>query len=265
MSERRCAARLTTRNFFPVTERQIIVCRDLDELNRKAALQFVETAEGAIAHAGKFAVALSGGSTPKALYALLASSSYRARIGWPRIHLFWGDERCVPPNHPESNFRMVKEALLSEIEIPEQNVHRMAGEKEPAEAAADYASELRDFFALTTREMPRFDLILLGLGDDGHTASLFPKSAALGERGRLVVANYVEKFKVHRLTLTLPVINHAARIIFLVAGENKATIVKDLLGSDSPSLDYPAGRIRPSNGQLTWFITEDAASGIDNA
>ncbi len=245
-----------------MTKPELIICRDVDELNRKAAAQFIASANESIARSGRFAVALSGGSTPKALYSLLASPDYRERIDWACVHLFWGDERCVPADHAESNFRMVKEALLSKIQIPGQNIHRMAGEKEPNEAAADYEGELRDFFKLAPDQLPRFDLILLGFGEDGHTASLFPGTTALNELDHLVAAPYVEKFKTHRLTLTLPVINNAAQVSFLVAGASKSAIAGHLFGADSKSFDYPAGRVQPSNGQLTWFITKDAAGKI---
>ncbi|MGE5217029.1 MAG: 6-phosphogluconolactonase [Chloroflexota bacterium] len=241
---------------------EIIICRDVDELNRNAAAQWIESANGAIARAGRFAVALSGGSTPKALYSLLASPAYRDRIDWSRSHLFWGDERCVPPDHPESNFRMVREALLAKIQIPGQNIHRMAGEKEPSEAAADYEGELRNFFALGPGRLPRIDLILLGLGEDGHTASLFPGTTALNEPDRLVAAPYVEKFKAHRLTLTLPVINDAMQVTFLVAGESKSTIVAEILGSRTHSPTYPAAKVRPADGRLTWLIAADASARL---
>ena len=244
---------------------QIIICRDVDELNRDAAAQFIASANAAIVRSGRFTVALSGGSTPKALYALLASPAYRDRIDWSRAHLFWGDERCVPPDHPESNFRMVREALLSKIQIPGENIHRMAGEKEPNEAAADYESELRNFFALGPGHLPRFDLILLGLGEDGHTASLFPGTTALSEQERLVAAPYVEKFKTHRLTLTLSVINAAAQVTFLVTGESKSTIVKKILGSEPYSRTYPAVKVTPADGHLTWLLTQDAAGRIQGS
>jgi 6-phosphogluconolactonase len=265
MKRPRCAAPHITRRFIPVNKPEIIICSDVDELNRKAAAQFVELANDAIARAGRFTVALSGGSTPKALYSLLALAAYRDRTDWQRVHLFWGDERCVPPDHAESNFRMVEEALLSKIQIPGKNIHRMAGEKEASEAAGDYESELRNFFALGARKLPRFDLILLGLGEDGHTASVFPGSTALTEQEHLVATTYVEKLKAHRLTLTLPVINNAARVSFLIAGASKAAVVKNLLGPDSESFDYPAGRVRPSDGQLTWFMTKDAAGRISGS
>jgi 6-phosphogluconolactonase len=244
------------------SERQIIICRDADELNRKAAEQFIELANKAIQRSGQFTVALSGGSTPKGLYALLATAGYRDRIDWFRVHLFWGDERCVPPDHPDSNFRMVQESLLSKVQIPSENVHRMMREKEPEQAATEYEEHLRQFFHLPRGGVPRFDLIFLGLGEDGHAASLFPGSPALDEQNRLVATVYVERLKAYRLTLTLPVINAAAQVSFLITGENKSSIVKALLGADAASSKYPAGRVRPVNGQLTWFITQDAARAL---
>jgi 6-phosphogluconolactonase len=243
-----------------MTEREVVLCRDADELNRKAAAQFIELARRSIALEQRFAVALSGGSTPKALYSLLASPEYREKIDWPRVHLFWGDERCVPPDHAESNFRMTLEALLSKINLPERNIHRMAGEKDPAAAAIDYENQLRAFFASTKNAIPRFDLILLGLGEDGHTASLFPGSAALAQAERLVATAYVEKLHAHRLTLTLPVLNAAAQVTFLITGQGKAAIVKELLGSDRSTGNYPAAHVKPVEGRLTWLITADAAA-----
>jgi 6-phosphogluconolactonase len=207
-------------------------------------------------------VALSGGSTPKALYSLLATPGFADRIPWPKVHLFWGDERCVPPDHAESNYRMVRESLLSKINFPPENVHRMAGEKEPKLAAAEYDNELKTFFQLSEGEPPRFDLILLGLGEDGHTASLFPGSEALKETKLLVTANFVGQLNTARLTLTLPVLNNAGNVCFLVAGASKAAIVKEVLGTDSATGKLPAQRVRPVRGALTWFITRDAAAAL---
>jgi 6-phosphogluconolactonase len=207
-------------------------------------------------------VALSGGSTPKSLYALLVSERYRDRLDWSRVHLFWGDERCVPPDHPESNFRMVHEALLNKIRIAPQNIHRMAGEKEPGTAAADYENELRKFFGSVSVGSPRFNLILLGLGEDGHTASLFPGSAALNEKKRWIATVYVERLKAYRLTLTFSVVNAAAQITFLISGASKRTIVKQLLGAGADSSNLPAAKVSPTRGKLTWLITEDAAGDL---
>jgi 6-phosphogluconolactonase len=248
------------RRFYPVTKREITVCRDVDELNREAAAQFIALARDAIVQSRRFTVALSGGLTPKALYSLLASAEYREKIDWPWVHLFWGDERCVPPDHPESNFRMTREALLARVHLPAENIHRMTGEIEPGQAAAAYEAELQKFFGLAGGDVPRFDLIFLGLGEDGHTASLFPGSTALEEKDRLVATAYVDRLQAHRLTLTLPVINAAAQVTFLVAGQNKVGIVKELLGSDGSTANYPAAKINPLDGRLTWLIAADAAA-----
>jgi 6-phosphogluconolactonase len=245
-----------------MTERDIVICRHVDELNRKAAEQFIELANKAIQQSGQFTVSLSGGSTPKTIYSLLASADHKERVDWFRVYLFWGDERCVPPNHPESNFRMVQESLLSKVQIPDENIHRMMGEKEPEQAATEYEEHLRRFFHLPRGSVPRFDLIFLGLGEDGHTASLFPGSPALDEQNRLVAKVYVERLKAYRLTLTLPVINAAAQITFLVTGQSKSAVVKQILGADSKSQSYPANRVRPVNGNVTWLITRDAAAEL---
>jgi 6-phosphogluconolactonase len=242
-----------------MSKRDVIICRNADDLCRQAAAEFVDTAKKSRHDRGRFAVALSGGSTPRALYALLAAPGYKEEIFWPQVHLFWGDERCVPPDHADSNYRMVRESLLSKIQIPEANVHRMAGEKEPRVAAAEYERELIQFFQLSNDELPRFDLILLGLGEDGHTASLFPGSDALKETRRLVVANYVAKFNAHRLTLTLPVLNHGAAVLFLITGAGKAAVVKEILTDGGDPSRFPAAQIQPTNGRLMWIVTEDAA------
>jgi 6-phosphogluconolactonase len=246
--------------FSPVTEREIIICRDVAELSRKAAEQFVALARQAIAARGRFAVALSGGSTPKALYSLLATAAFSAQLDWRQIHLFFGDERCVAPDHAESNYRMVKEALLDQIAIAGDNVHRMAGELAPEVAAAAYAAQLTGFFNLPENNLPRFDLIFLGLGEDGHTASLFPDSSALTDTDRWVTATYVAKLKSHRLTFTFPAINNAAQISFLIAGQSKTAVVKAIVTGQNS--DAPAARIKPSHGKLTWFVTEDAAGDL---
>ena len=245
----------------PVTDREIIICRDVDELSRKAAEQFVGLARRAIAARGRFAVALSGGSTPKALYSLLATAEFSKQLDWRQIHLFFGDERCVAPDHAESNYRMVAASLLAKIAIPDENVQRMAGELAPEAAAAAYAEQLTGFFAVKENQPPRFDLIFLGLGEDGHTASLFPESSALTDTDRWVTATYVAKLKAHRLTLTFPAINNAAQISFLIAGQSKAALVKSILTGQNS--EAPAARIKPSHGKLTWFVTEDAAGDLD--
>jgi 6-phosphogluconolactonase len=242
-----------------MAEREIIICRDLSELSRQSAERFSQLVNQSVQGSGRFTVSLSGGSTPKHLYSLLGSPNYKERIPWNNVHLFWGDERCVPPDHPESNFGIVRESLLSKIEIPAENIHRMAGEREPQAAAAEYEKHLQEFFGLESGALPRFDLILLGIGEDGHTASLFPGSDALNETERLVISPFVEKLNSYRLTLTLPVLNSGAEVWFLVTGASKADAVKKVLRG---SADLPAAKVQPVNGRLVWFITQDAAPGV---
>lgn len=241
-----------------------IVCKDIPELSAQAAAEFVRQANERSATAGRFVVALSGGSTPRALYSLLAGAEFQSQVPWDRVHFFWGDERCVPPDHPDSNYRMAFETLLSKAPVPEENIHRIEAELAPEAAAAGYERTIRDFFRLSGADWPRFDLIFLGLGDDGHTASLFPGSEALNERHRLVVAAYNEKLKSHRVTLTLPVLNRAANIFFLVAGEGKAAVLRDVFSGSTGSRDLPAQQIAPKNGRLVWFLDEAAASSLQS-
>jgi 6-phosphogluconolactonase len=243
-----------------VSEVDIIICQDLGDLSRRAALEFVRLANESVSLSGRFVVALSGGSTPKELYSLFASPEFRDQIAWPQVHLFWGDERCVPPNHPESNYRMVLETLLSKVPIPKANVYRMKGEETPQAAADEYELTLRRFFRLSDDHLPRFDLILLGLGEDGHTASLFPGSYALHETKRLVTAPYVDRLRSYRLCLTLPGLNQAANVFFLVAGENKAGVLRNVLQGRDGSESLPARLIQPQRGRLVWFVDHDAAS-----
>lgn len=238
----------------------IVICPDPDALARSAAERFIAAGTQACARHGRFAVALSGGSTPKMMYALLAGPEFSKELDWARVHVFWGDERCVPPDHPESNFRMAKEALLDKITVPPANVHRMRAEEAPDRAADAYENEIKRFFALQSGQLPRFDLVLLGLGDDGHTASLFPGSRVLDERERLVAAPYVEKLQAYRLTLTLPVISAAARVIFLVAGASKGKVLREILQAGKDADRYPAARVRPANSDVTWLIDAAAAT-----
>jgi 6-phosphogluconolactonase len=201
-------------------------------------------------------VALSGGSTPKGLYQLLASERLRDLIAWKKVLVFFGDERFVSPESTESNFRMVNEALLSRINIPAENIHRYETEATDAELAArDYEKTLRSIFEET---IPRFDLILLGLGTDAHTASLFPKTKAIFNEENLVAANYVEKLKAFRLTFTPKLINNSRNVIFLVAGkEKREALQKVLRGTDNPG-EFPAQIVRPTDGNLLWLVEESA-------
>jgi 6-phosphogluconolactonase len=200
---------------------------------------------------------LAGGSTPKATYEVLARD-YAGKLDWSRVHVFFGDERTVPPDHEDSNYRMAHEALLSRV--PAGSVHRMRGELPPGEAAAAYEEELREFFG--PDGVPAFDLILLGLGGDGHTASLFPETSALDVTDRWVVANPVLKLETTRLTLTLPVINAARAVTFLVAGEGKAGALKEILEGDADPRAYPAKFIRPEGGDLIWMVDRAAAARL---
>ena len=248
--------------------RSIEVLASAPDLFHAAAEEFVRAARTAIGAQGRFAVALSGGSTPKALYSLLATNY--ADFVWNRIFLFFGDERHVPPTDADSNYRMVNESLLTKIQIPAENVFRVQAENPDAAAAAsEYEAQLRRFFELRSGdrpgdrpgEFPRFDLILLGLGPDGHTASLFPDSPALEEQSRLVVANWVAKFNAHRITFTFPVLNRAAEIIFMASGADKADMVRQVLeGKNTPPL--PSQRVQPSDGKLLWMLDEAAAAKL---
>ncbi len=239
---------------------EIRVLNDSSDLFKAAAAEFALLARDAVHRKGSFCVALSGGSTPKSLYSLLATKEAPA-VPWSQTYIFFGDERFVPPDHPESNYRMAKEALLSKVPIPPQNIFRVPTEAPSAEVSARrYEDSIRDYFALPPGELPRFDLILLGLGPDGHTASLFPGSEALQEKQRLVVANWVEKFKTYRITFTYPVINHAAYVTFLVSGADKADILREVFENESAGL--PSQRVKPVDGKLLWLIDRAAASSL---
>ena len=238
---------------------RIVVLPDAEALAREAARRFQRLAIQAVAERGRFSAALSGGSTPGALYRLLAGEPHGEQIPWERVHLFWGDERCVPPDDPGSNYRLAHEMLISRVPIPPGNVHRVRGELQPEAAAGDYADALRVFF---DAPWPRFDLILLGLGADGHTASLFPGSDALAERERAVVATTAqyEDRPTHRVTLTLPALNAARQVLFLVREATKAEIVQSVLQGGEER--YPAQRVRPVEGGLTWLLDAAAASRL---
>lgn len=244
----------------PRVSPNIIVLDTSEDVARAVAVRFVEVARKAVDDKGRFAVALSGGSTPKRIYELLAGEEFRERVPWEATHLFFSDERCVPADHANSNFRMASEALFSKLDLPKGNVHRMRGELEAVEGAELYEAEMRAFFGGV--RWPRFDLILLGMGDDGHTASLFPHTAALDESSRWAVANWVEKFAAHRLTLTVPAINHAARTAFVVTGTSKAERLVEVLNESYDPQRLPAQMISPVNGTLEWFLDGAAAAQL---
>jgi 6-phosphogluconolactonase len=230
------------------------------DLFQAAAAEFAKLASDAVQKSGRFTVALSGGSTPRSLYQLLASGAF-PNLPWDKTYFFFGDERHVPPDHPDSNYRMADEAMLSKVPIPGANVFRIPAEMKDSDAAASaYEQTLRTFFALKPDQFPRFDLILLGLGPDGHTASLFPGSSALNENKRLVVANWVEKFKTHRITFTFPVLNHAACVMFLAGGADKAGILREVL--ENPQADLPSQKVHPTDGKLIWMVDRAAAADL---
>ncbi len=221
-----------------------------------AAERVTQLAEHCIAKRGRFDWALAGGKTPEALYRLLAGPPLAGRIDWTRVHFFWSDERCVPADHPDSNYRMARQSLLDHVAPPRGNVHRLRGELPPPLAASRYEQELAALAA--PPGLPRLDLILLGMGEDGHTASLFPGSAALMESKRWVVATSIAGREVARLTFTLPLLNAAAHVLFLVAGADKARALAQVSTPADPDR-LPAHRVQPVNGELSWLVDADAA------
>ena len=231
-----------------------------EELAGDAARNLAARAKSTIEERGRFTVALAGGSTPKATYEVLARE-YANALDWTAVHVFFGDERTVAPDHEESNYRMAREALLDRVAVG--SVHRMRCELPPEEATASYEEELRAFFG--PEGVPRLDLILCGLGEDGHTLSLFPETAALDVSARLVVANSVLKLETTRLTLTVPVVNAARAVSFLVAGEGKAAALREILEGSAVPRAYPAKYVDPESGDLTWMVDRAAASLLTSA
>ena len=241
---------------------EIRVLTTPQELFEAAADEVVHAAQEAVEQRGRFTIALPGGSTPKSLFNLLATNA-RTVLPWDRTFFFWGDERHVPPTDPDSNYRMAEETMLSKIPVVAGNVFRIPAENPDAAAAAEaYEQTVRKFFQLEPGQVPVFDLILLGMGPDGHTASLFPSSPGLQEKTRLVIANWVDKLKTSRLTLTLPVLNAARCVTFLVSGTDKAAMLKTVLEEDAPAEQYPSKLIRPNNGKLIWLVDRAAASAL---
>lgn len=240
---------------------QVEIYPDPPALFQAAAERFVQIANDAVSARGEFFLALAGGNTPRDFYRLLAAVEWQVRVPWHNTQVFFGDERCVPPDHRESNFRMAREALLDQLKLPEANIHRMAGEQNPQLAAAAYAAEIHRTFAACGLDQPRFDLILLGLGNDGHTASLFPDTEALHEKTKLVVANEVATGNTRRLTMTLPLLNLARHVLFLVSGEGKRAIVEEIFKNTTRSFQYPAERVVPVDGRVMWMLDRAAAVG----
>jgi 6-phosphogluconolactonase len=231
---------------------------DPDALANSAAILFIDSFEKAVSEKGFFSALLSGGATPLHLYSLLSNEEYSGRVEWEKAHFFWGDERCVPPESPESNFTAANRSFLSRINIPPENIHRIKGELAPREAASAYERELVSFFGLDDGADPPFDLALLGLGKDGHTLSLFPGTKALEETERLVVANHVPTLNAWRITLTFKAIERAKKVVFLVSGSEKAAVLKDVFDGK----DLPAGRVRAK--ELFWLADSEAAALVSD-
>lgn len=240
--------------------RDIKVAKNADALSAFAANLFIDIGRESIMMKGSLTIALAGGSTPRKLYSLLASERYRNDLDWNRASFFFGDERHVPTDSDESNYRMANETLLAPLGIASENIHRWQAELPDSAIVADlYETELRT--NLTSGKGP-IDLVLLGLGEDGHTASLFPHTAALSERKRLAVANWVDKLNAHRLTMTLPALNAARNVVFLVSGENKAGAVAQVIEGEFRPDEYPAQFVNPEDGKLFWLLDENAATSI---
>jgi 6-phosphogluconolactonase len=246
----------------PSLKIEYIVEPDSAALARRTAQHFVEVAERAVASRGRARIAISGGSTPKVAFQLLADPSlpWLKRMPWDKLDLYWVDERTVPPDHPDSNYRMTKEAMLDHVPLKPEQVHRMEGELEPEVAAAKYEALLRNTFRLEGAETPRFDLVGLGMGDDGHTASIFPHTEAIHEMGRLVTANQVPQKDTWRITLTWPVINQGSSVFFLIGGKNKAELVKEVFTGSRDPERLPSQLIWPAGGILTLILDKDAAA-----
>ncbi len=239
---------------------------DALDLFHAAAEEVCRIGQYSLDTTGRFSLVLSGGSTPRGLYALLAEHPYRSQVDWKKTEFFWGDERAVPPNHPDSNFRMAKEAMLDKLDVPAGRIHRIEAERADIDGAArDYELKIEDVLGRVPgvgRRPPHFNLFLLGMGDDGHTASLFPNTAALLEKQRWVVAQDVPRPPSPRITMTPPLINAAHYIMFLVSGSSKADVLAEVLQGPRDPLRYPAQLIRPLTGEVTWFVDRAASSKL---
>jgi 6-phosphogluconolactonase len=243
--------------------REIRILPDLSTIAKRAAQEFVQAATSAVAEKHSFTVALAGGSTPKALYSLLATDPVlRAQLPWDKMHLYFGDERTVGPDHPDSNFRMATETLISKSPLKPEQVTRIKGEYEDTEKAAqEYEQALRASFKLADGQFPQFDLVLLGMGNEGHTLSLFPGTKALHETRRIAVRNWIGKLYTERITLTAPAVNQAAQAIFMVTGADKALALKGVLEGPYEPEQLPAQMIQPQSGKLLWLV-DTAAGGM---
>jgi len=243
---------------------EVRVFDDLEALSRAAAEIVVDRSRRAVARRGRFLIALSGGGTPSRLYQLLPQPPYRDQISWADMHVFWGDERCVAPDDSQSNYRQAWDAFLEHLRVPPQNIHRVKGELAPQEAARDYAVVLRQF-AEPPLEWPRFDLVLLGMGEDGHTASLFPGSEVETSQPTLAVSGHYQGRPAWRVTLTPPVLNAADAVVFLVSGASKSQTLEQVLGGEYRPRDLPAQRVQPSDGELIWLVDREAAASLRTA
>lgn len=247
-----------------MSEPAIRIFPNLDGLSHAVAARFAELTRQRAREGKNFSVALSGGETPQALYGLLAGKEFS--VPWERVHLFQVDERCVPPDHQESNYGMIREALLSRVPAAAPNFHRMEAESSDLEKAArDYQEVVARELASPKDQWARFDLILLGMGPDGHTASLFPGTPALSEKSRWVTPNFVAKLGTHRLTLTYPVLNAAVEVIFMVSGARKAGTLREVLEGPPRPEQFPSQAVRPEDGRLEWYVDAAAASLLKQA
>jgi 6-phosphogluconolactonase len=243
-------------------QRDLRIFPNPQALFEAAAQDFVKQAKAAVQSHGRFTVALSGGSTPRGLFQVLSTKDHDL-LPWDQMFFFWGDERHVPPDHPDSNYRMAYETLLSKVPAPTTNIFRVPAEDPDADQVGErYEKTLQDFFKLAPDELPKFDLILLGLGPDGHTASLFPQSKGLQERKRLVIANWVERFSAFRITFTVPVLNAGRVVEFLVAGADKATALQEVLEGSASAELFPSKLVDPTDGKLVWMVDQAAAASL---
>jgi 6-phosphogluconolactonase len=244
--------------------REIQIVENGEAVSRAAAEMLVSLALKKLKSKESIAIALSGGSTPRNMFALLVNDAALCnRMPWDSVHFFWGDERHVPPDHTDSNFRMANQALLSRVPVSPENIHRIRAENPDADKAAeDYEQELREFFKLETGQLPAFDCVFLGMGLDGHTASLFPGTKALHEHERLVVSNWVGKFQSYRITMTAPVLNNADMVIFHITGEEKAEPLRVVLEGQKQTDLFPSQLIEPTHGKLLWLVDQAAAGQL---
>lgn len=239
----------------------VFVFPDMNALSRAAARLFKTIADTSIDTKGSCRAAISGGSTPKKLFSLFAAE-YGKNIDWKNVYIFWVDERCVPEEEDESNYKHAEMLWLSAVSIPKTNIYRIQGENNPEEEAQRYEQSMKKAF--NTQDIPLFDVILLGMGGDGHTASLFPESEALAEDSRLIIPVYDKKLKHNRITMTLPVLNNARHIMFLISGRSKARVLSEIIEDPDKRQHYPAGMIQAIHGDIRWLVDSEAASLLTN-